>query len=76
MMNKDVVIATIQESLLSAESKHSIKAHIHFNKAATAASLYTILIVQAAQCQQNTIKVDRNLLLILHKASDCLYGMA
>ena len=41
MMNKNVVIATIQESLLSAESEHSIKAHIHMNKAATVASLYT-----------------------------------
>ena len=47
MMNKDVVIATIQESLLSAESEHSIKALIHINMAAT--SLYKILIVQDVQ---------------------------
>ena len=72
MMNKDVVIATIQESLLSAESEHSIKAHIHMNKAATLASLYTILIVQDVQDQQNTIKVDITILLILHKAYDSL----
>ena len=71
MMNKNVVIATIQESLLSAESEHSIKALIHMNKAATFASLYTILIVQDVQGQQNTIKVDRTILLILHKAYDC-----
>ena len=40
------------------------------NKAATFASLYTI--VQDAQGKQNTIKVDRNILLTLHKAYDCL----
>ena len=67
MMNKDVVIATTQESLLSTESENSIKALICMNKAATLASLYTILIVQDVQGQQNTIKVDRNILLILHK---------
>ena len=74
MMNKDVVFATIQGSLLSvlgefvkkrmcepAGSKHSIKALIHMNKAATFASLYTI--VQDVQGKQNTI---------LHKAYDCL----
>ena len=72
MMNKDVVIATIQKSLLSAESEHSIKTLIHMNKAATFASLYTILIVQDVQGQQHTIKVDRNILLILHKTYDCL----
>ena len=72
MMNKDVVIATTQESLLSTESENSIKALIRMNEAATLASLYTILIVQDVQGQQNTIKVDRNILLILHKAYDCL----
>ena len=75
MMNKDVVIATTQESLLShvsTESENSIEALIRMNKAATLASLYTILIVQDVQGQQNTIKVDRNVLLILHKAYDCL----
>ena len=72
MMNKDVVIATTQESLLSTESENSIKALIRMSKAATLASLYTILIVQDVQGQQNTIKVDRNILLILHKAYDCL----
>ena len=90
MMNKDVVIATIQESLLSAErldkeqfdefvkkrmceppeSEHSIKALIHMNKAATFASLYAI--VQDVQGKQNTIKVDKNIWIILHKAYDCL----
>ena len=49
MMNKDVVIATTQESLLSTESENSIKALIRINKAATLASLYTILIVQDVQ---------------------------
>ena len=72
MMNKDVVIATTQESLLSTESENSIKALIRMNKTATLASLYTILIVQDVQGQQNTIKVDRNILLILHKSYDCL----
>ena len=67
MINKDVVIVTIQESLLSAESGHSIKALIH--RAATFALLYTILIVQDVQGKQNTIKVDGTLLLILHKAA-------
>ena len=71
MMNKDVVIATTQESLLSTESENSIRALNRMNKAATLASLYTILIVQDVQGQQNTIKVDRNILLILHKAYDC-----
>ena len=52
--------------------KTLIKALIRMNKAATLASLYTILIVQDVQGQQNTIKVDRNILLILHKAYDCL----
>ena len=65
MMNKDVVIATIKESLLSAESEHSIKALIHMNKAATFTSLHTILIVQDVQGKQNTFKVDRNILLII-----------
>ena len=82
MMNKDVVTATIQESLLSAErlgkeqfdefvkkriceppesEQHiSIKAPIHKNKAATFASLYTI--VEDVKGKQNTIKVDRNIL--------------
>ena len=46
------------------------------NKAATFASLYTIIIVQDVQSQQNTIKVDRTILFISHKAYDCLYGMA
>ena len=72
MMNKDVVIATTRESLLSTESENSIKALIRMNKAVTLASLYTILIVQDVQGQQNTIKVDRIILLILHKAYDCL----
>ena len=54
MMNKDVVIATIQGSLLSAESEHSIKALSYMNKGATFASLYTI--VQDVQRKQNTIK--------------------
>ena len=52
------------------ESEHCIKALIHMNKAAIFASLYTI--VQDVQGKQNTIKVDRNILLILHKAYDCL----
>ena len=65
MMNKDVVIATIQESLLSAEREHRIKALSHMNKAATFTSLHTILIVQDVQGKQNTIKVDRNILLII-----------
>ena len=56
MMNKDVVIATTQESLLSTESENSIKTLIRMNKAATLASLYTILIVQDVQGQQNTIR--------------------
>ena len=72
MMNKDGVIATTQESLLSTESENSIKALIRMNKAATLASLCTILIVQDVQGQQNTIKGDTNILLILHKAYDCL----
>ena len=73
-MNKDVVLATIQESLLSTESKHRIKALIHMNKAAKFAWLYTILIVQDVQGQQNTIKVDRTILLILHLGLWLLIG--
>ena len=72
MMNKDVVIGTIQKSPLSAKSEHSIKTLNYMNKAAIFASLYTILIVQDVQGQQNTIKVNRNILLILHRTYDCL----